>query len=299
MLLLKSARGNVNIWFDETLLSRLDNKAEDAIIIVMQRLHVDDLAGHVLRHGNWTHLNLPAIAEVGDHIPIGPDETYYRKAGELLQPEREPSHVLQVLKTSMGSAAFSAQYQQQPVPPGDNMIQWKWFQTYKTQPDKETYTDKIVQSWDTASKATQLSDYSVGITALMKDDKFYILDVVRERLEYPALKKRIIYERNRWDAEDVLIEDKGSGMGLIQDLKYDNLYPIAISPFEDKITRMSTCSSQIEAGRIVLPESASWLPDFKTELMAFPDASHDDQADALSQLINWDRNRSDFSYEYI
>ena len=286
----EASRTKVNIWFDETLQSRLDNKKTDAIILVMQRLHVDDLAGRVLKAGGWTQLDLQAISEEPQEVRLGPDRFHFRPVDDVLHPEREPREVLEALRASMGSVAFSAQYQQRPVPAGGNMIQWKWFGTWDHLPEKR-FDHKIVQSWDTASKAAELSDYSVGITALVTRDEIYVTDVVRERLEYPALKRRIIIEQQRWNAELILIEDKGSGTSLIQDLKADHLYPIAIEPVGDKVVRMSACSARIEAGSVLLPRNAAWLDPFRAELMAFPNGSHDDQADALSQLINWTRTK--------
>ena len=121
------ARESLKQWYANTLLSRLDNKADDAIIVVTQRLHVDDLVGHLLEEGGWTELSLPAIAEVEQVVPLGPDRYHYRKVGELLHPEREPAWALENLKRTMGSIDFAAQYQQQPVPPGGNLIKWDWF----------------------------------------------------------------------------------------------------------------------------------------------------------------------------
>ncbi|MBO6718884.1 MAG: phage terminase large subunit [Rhizobiaceae bacterium] len=293
------ARHNVNSWFDETLLSRLDDKRNDAIVIVMQRLHVDDLVGHVLQTGDWVHLDLPAVGDEAVSVPIGRGRFYHREAGELLHPEREPQKVLDELRASMGSVAFSAQYQQQPVPPGGNLIKWAWFGTYAERPSKKNYTAKIVQSWDTASKSTQLADYSVGVTALVDKDAIYILDVVRERLDYPALKKRIVREKERWNADIVLIEDKGSGQSLIQDLRADRIVAKPIQPEGDKIVRMSACSDRIEAGAVLLPTAAPWLDEFRAELMAFPNGKHDDQADALSQLINWKRTKPRYTLDNI
>ena len=109
------------------LLSRLDNKAEDAIVVVTQRLHVDDLVGHLLEQGGWTELSLPAIAEVEQVVPLGPERLHHRKVGELLHPEREPRSVLEEFKRSMGSAEFAAQFQQEPMLPGGNLIKWAWF----------------------------------------------------------------------------------------------------------------------------------------------------------------------------
>ena len=112
----EARRSAVVPWYDCTLYSRLDNKREDVIILIMQRLHLEDLAGHVLLQEPWVHVNLPAIAESDEHIPIGPNETYLRKIGELLDQRRETEEVLARTKASLGSYNFSAQYQQRPVP---------------------------------------------------------------------------------------------------------------------------------------------------------------------------------------
>lgn len=292
-------RQNTNDWFDETLLSRLDEKLNDAIILVMQRLHVDDLVGHVLKAGGWTHLNLAAIAAEDMRVPIGEGLFHFRSAGDLLHPEREPQSVLDELRAAMGSAAFSAQYLQEPVPASGNLVQWEWFGTWTRLPERRGYQARIVQSWDTASKATELNDYSVGITALVHKDAIYILDVVRARLEYPALKKRIVAEKTRWKADIVLIEDKGSGQSLTQDLRFDNLHVKAIKPEGDKVVRMSYCTAPIESGAVLLPQSAPWLDAFRVELLAFPNGLHDDQVDALSQLINWTRKKSTYTLEGV
>ncbi len=128
------ARDTLKQWYANTLLSRLDNKAEDAIVLVTQRLHVDDLVGHLLEQGGWPELSLPAIAEIEQVVPLGPERLHYRKVGELLHPEREPRSVLEEFKRSMGSAEFAAQFQQQPVPPGGNLIKWAWFSFYDKPP---------------------------------------------------------------------------------------------------------------------------------------------------------------------
>jgi hypothetical protein len=155
----EAARARVIEWFGSTLLSRLDDKENDAIVLVMQRLHEGDLAGELLKQGGWEHLRLPAIAELEERIEIAPNKFHTRQIGEILHPARESRSVLDEMKRAMGSAAFEAQYQQSPVPPGGNMINWRWFNFFD--PTK-TRVEEIVISWDTAMKATELSDYSVG-----------------------------------------------------------------------------------------------------------------------------------------
>ncbi len=154
----------------------------------------------------------------------------------------------------------------------------------------------MIQSWDTASKAGELNDYSVCTTWLKKGDDFYLLHVLRERLDYPHLKMRVIEMARRFAAHSVLIEDKGSGTQLIQDLRYEKtgVRLIGIIPEADKITRMSSQSHQIQAGQVILPESAPWLDEFKTEIMAFPNGRFDDQVDSLSQFLCWAEHNKRF-----
>ncbi len=116
----ESARSSLTQWYCNTLLSRLDNKAEDAIVVVMQRLHVDDFVAYLLDQQGWTHLNLPAIAESEQRVQLGPQRYHVRAPGEVLHPERDSLLVLEQLKKDMGSMDFSAQYQQAPVPEGGN-----------------------------------------------------------------------------------------------------------------------------------------------------------------------------------
>ncbi len=155
---------------------------------------------------------------------------------------------------------------------------------------------RVIQSWDTASKAGELNDYSVCTTWLMKGDDYYLLDVLRERLEYPFLKMRVIDMARRFAAHSVLIEDKGSGTQLIQDLRHEKtgVRPIEIIPEADKITRLSNQSANIEAGQVFLPESAPWLDEFKAEIMAFPNGRFDDQVDSLSQFLGWAEHNKRF-----
>ena len=289
-------RESVKQWFDTTLLSRLDSKKDDVIIIVMQRVHVDDLVGHVLeKDAGWVYLDLPAIADVAQAVPIGPDEVHHRRIGEVLHPEREPMEVLDQIKAEMGSAAFSAQYQQRPVPVEGNLVKWEWFQFY-TFPPAYGPDGRVIQSWDTASKAGELNDYSVCTTWLMKDGIYYLMDVFRGRLEYPHLKQKVIELAHRFAAHNVLIEDAGSGTQLWQELYYGNIgiRAIAIRPTADKVTRMSNQSAAIEGRLVFLLESAPWLDDFKTEMLAFPYGRHDDQVDSVSQFLNWAEDRKLF-----
>jgi predicted phage terminase large subunit-like protein len=189
----------------------------------------------------------------------------------------------------MGSMAFAAQYQQQPVIEDGNLIKWSWFRFYD-EPPQRMVGDGIVVSWDTASSEKDLASYSVAIVMQVRGETVYILDVIREHLEYPELRRKVITLHRNWryacNSYALLIEDKGSGMGLIQDLNRENIHAVAIRPEADKVVRMNNQTARIEAGSVFLPRRASWLEDFRRELSEFPGGRFNDQVDALSQALN-------------
>lgn len=282
----EAARRRVAHWFETTLLSRLNDKMDDAIIVVMQRLHIDDLAGVLSQKGGWERLELQAIAENEQEIAIGCREMRHREIGDVLHPAREPFSALEALKTAMGTFDFSAQYQQRPVPLEGNMIRRSWLKFYEVEPAPKP-GDILVISWDTANKASELANYSVGTSWLVQGDNCYLLDLVRERYDFPALKRAVLSLKEQWSGATILIEDKGSGTSLIQDLRSDAVPVIAINPDLDKMTRLYSVQPKFEAGSVHFPKSASWLPALMEELLAFPNYRNDDQVDSISQALAW------------
>jgi predicted phage terminase large subunit-like protein len=270
----------------------------------MQRLHTDDLAGHLLEQPGWVHLNLPAIAECEQRIALNATHSHLRRPGDLLHPEREPQSVLDAFKHSMGSLDFGAQYQQEPVAVGGNLVKWEWFKFYDERPRLDA-PDRIVVSWDTALSAKELASYSAGVVLQARGETAHVLDVVRERLEYPDLRRRVIELHELWryaaNKYELVIENKGSGMSLIQDLKREHIHAIAVDPVGDKVMRMQGQTARIEAGSVWLPEQAPWLDEFRREILAFPVGRHSDQVDAFSQALHraYDRSRGEFSWGYI
>jgi len=286
----EAVRKGVIHWFDSTLLSRLNTKAEDAIIVVMQRLHVEDLAGVLLEKGGWEHLDLPAIAEEPQEVPVDPKRTYRRKVGEVLDPVREPRSVLDELKASMGTMDFSAQYQQRPIPAEGNLIRREWLRYYDEPPRREP-RDVIAISWDTAMKATEISDYSVATVWHFAGENCYLIGLVRGRYDYPTLKRLTLSIRQQFPDATVLIEDKGSGTSLIQDLRSEGMSVINVSPVADKVSRLYSTQALFEAGSVLFPSEGWWLSDLISELLAFPSGRHDDQVDSLSQALTWNMER--------
>src|SRR2546427_3432566 len=116
------ARRRAIDWYGGTLVSRLNDKENGPIVVIMQRLHENDLAGHLLNQGGWEHLDLPAIALDDSVIPLGNDRVMTRRIGDILHPERESKNALERIKAEIGSLQFSAQDQQRPVPLDGNLI---------------------------------------------------------------------------------------------------------------------------------------------------------------------------------
>ena len=288
-----SKRTAVNDWYSNTLLSRLDDKRTGKILIVMQRLHMDDLTGFVLGQSDgWTVLSLPAIAEQHETILLPFGKVQHRRPGDLLAPEREPQQVLDDMRNALGSDVFSAQYQQAPAPPGGAMIKRAWVRRYTELPvNKEIL--QVVQSWDTAMKGGPDNDWSVCTTWLQTMDcRWYLVDVWRQRVDYPTLKAKVVELANNWKATWILIEEAGTAVALVEELRFQIFGVIAVKPDRDKISRVSVASAKFEAGHVYLPERATWLPELEAELFAFPGSRHDDQCDSISQALNDDGSNS-------
>ena len=158
----EAARNEVKGWYDNTLSTRLNDKATGRIISIQQRLHEDDLPAYLLDK-EFEHLNLPAIAEKEEQIPLGRDRFHLRAPGDLLDPTRESKATLDQLRRELGPAVFAAQYQQDPVAPDGNLLKWEWFKNYEEELERTDF-QKIVQSWDTGMSEVPTSDWSVCST---------------------------------------------------------------------------------------------------------------------------------------
>jgi predicted phage terminase large subunit-like protein len=282
----ESARARVIEWYRSTLLSRGDDKAATRIVVVMQRVHQYDLVGYLQEQGGFDILNLPAIAQRAETFDLGEGRTYTRQQGELLHPDHEPADVLIELKRKMGPISFSAQYQQSPIPPGGTIIRSKWLTTY----DDVQYQsgDRLVMSWDIALSETETGDYSACVVLLIREEVFYILEVVRGRFPFDTLKRNVIDVKRRYRSGTLLIEDSPISRGLIQSLREQSLNVRACKPDTDKRARVIAQSDLFAGGSVLFPKRAAWLEEFTAELLSFP-GRHDDQVDALTQGLAWGR----------
>lgn len=282
-----AARRRVQEFYDGTLYSRLNDRLTGAIIIVMQRLHEDDLVGHVLEKEDWELLSIPAIAEADEcyRIGEGAEAVYHRKAGEVLHPGRDTHEWLAAAKRNLGSLNFSAQYQQNPLPAEGQIIKRDWLRSYDERPAQ---FDLVIASWDTASTQAEHSDWSVGMVWGAVGQEYYLIDLVRERWEAPQLRRRMIELAQRHAVDATLIEDTELGRALSQDLRRSGvLHPLLQQSRIEKTARLMAQAARFEAGQVFLPQEARWLATYLSELLAFPLGRHDDQVDATSQALKY------------
>ena len=172
------------------------------------------------------------------------------------------------------------------------LVKAEWFRRYELHQKPDSF-DRIVQSWDSASKVSELADYSACTTWGIKGKHVYLLHVFRKQLEYPDLKRSVRQQKQLFSANVVLIEDQASGTQLIQELNREGLGGLTrYKPDGDKIMRMHAQTAIIEDGRVLVPAEAPWLDDFLREVSVFPKGKYDDQVDSTTQALQYLRDRS-------
>ena len=184
--------------------------------------------------------------------------------------------------------AFSAQYQQSPIPPGGTIVKRKWFVFYDVVP---TYDrgDHVIMSWDIALSEEEKGDYSACVVLLRRREVFFVLEVIRQRLRFDDLRRKVLEGKKRYGDATLLIEDSAISKGLIQSLEESSLNVTKYAPDTDKRNRLIAQCDLFAGGSVRLPARAPWLEDFTAELLAFP-GRHDDQVDALTQGLAWGRS---------
>lgn len=301
----ETVRSRTKGEFEDSFRTRL--KPGGRIVLIQTRWHGDDLAGSLLpedyagesgailcRDGEiWEVLCIPAEANRNDD-PLN------RKIGEMLWPEWfDEQHWRQY---RANPRTWSALYQQQPSAAEGVILKranWEYFNQTEVRPAalvESLGITRIVQGWDTAFKTNNTNDYSVGVTIGMSRTRYYVLEVWRDRVEFPDLKAALVAQASKWNAHAVVIEDKASGQSLIQELRRNTRIPlIPVKADSDKVTR-ATAISPIQAGGLVhLPKDEPWVSDFVGECAAFPNAAHDDQVDAFVHALTYLRPMATFN----
>ncbi|MDB5440800.1 MAG: hypothetical protein JWM33_3227 [Caulobacteraceae bacterium] len=302
-------------WFRDTALTRLDDKATGAIVLVMQRLHPEDIAARLIAAGSWEVLCLPAIASQDIEVQVSARRRHTFRAGDYLQPLREGAQVLDEQRRAQGTLLFNAQYQQAPEDMSGGVVRPHWIQRYEA-PLTPRRGDYVLQSWDVAVSEEQTADYSVCTTWVRRGQHSYLVDVWRHRRDLPDLARTAIANAETWSANEVVVEADGVGLPFYQLLSESvrrarggathrrSLRPLSQRPVRDepwslaelevlrrshrtdKVERLVACTPQIETGEVRFPTSAPWLEVYMRELLTFNGKSgHDDQVDSTSQAL--------------
>jgi predicted phage terminase large subunit-like protein len=267
----------------------------------MQRVHLNDLSGFLTENSDsWTVLNLAAIAEEDEDVPIGDRRFHRRLAGEALHPEHESLASLEALRLEQGSEVFQSQYQQAPVPAGGAMLKRPWLRYYDVLPQR-TYQTKVIQSWDCAAKEGAQNSWSVCTSWLIVNKQdYYLLDVTRGRYDYPRLRQKALALAERFDPTAIVIEDASTGIALAQDLKELGRFRVRPVPVDrDKVTRLYVQAAKFEAGHVYFPRSAPYLADLEAELLSFPQGKHDDQVDSVTQALAFKAFGYDVTMQWV
>jgi predicted phage terminase large subunit-like protein len=281
-----TARNSVNEWVKSTLMSRFDKPAEGRMIVIMQRLHMDDLIGRLRDEGGWTILEMPGEAIEHQEFDIGGGKAWNFAPGDLLYPESFDRAALDQLKHDLGEAAYSAQILQRPAAPGGALFKMKHFQRYDALPP---YCERIVQSWDTAVVDTETAAFSVCTTWGISGYKLYLIDVFRKRLDFFQLDKAILSLRKKYNAGFVVLEISGAAKALAEQLiKHEDArsWLIGTDPKLGKEERAMAQTPKVERKRIYLPKNAPWLTTFEDEVAQFPYSKYADQVDSMVHFLH-------------
>jgi predicted phage terminase large subunit-like protein len=274
----ESERRRVKDWYASAAYTRLMDNGP--IVLVMQRWHTDDLAGWLIRehaHENWVVLNLPAINE----------------KGEALWPEKFPIEILERIKRTLPKRDWEALYQQRPYAEEGGILKRQW---WKIWPEGKPLPEcsYIIQSWDTAfsDKEVKSNSYSArttwGVFQRTDDDyaNLILLEAWRGHVDYHDLRKEADKAYKEYQPDKVIIEKKASGQSLIQDLRRSGLPIVPWTPEKDKVTRAYAAQSLLENGRVYYP-NRKWAEDMIEECCQFPQGSHNDFVDTLTQAFLW------------
>ena len=289
----------LNDWYTSTLYTRLEPHV-GAIVVIQTRWSENDMIGQLLENEhnvsekgreNWTIVDLPALYEEQDdrpilptHCPTVPD--WRTEVGEALCPQRYDADALERIREAVGSRDFASLYQQRPAPEGGNMFSPEWWQYYNWDTPLPQF-QRIMLSVDCTFTNAKKSDYVVGAVVGQAGNQFYVLDLVREKLDVVGTMAMISRMYNRHALSGTVIELAASGYAVYQMMSKKVPGLIGFKPERSKEARASGIVPLVEAGNIYLPASASWLDSFLNEFALFPASKNDDMVDALTMAINY------------
>jgi predicted phage terminase large subunit-like protein len=281
-------------FFNFTLSTRLNNPATGLFIIIMQRLHEEDLSGHLLstNKNGYKHICIPAI--LSDNVKPDEIKKYYKD--ELFFPGRFTKEYLEKIKTQLGSYQYAGQMLQRSSPAEGGILKRQYWQYYDR--SEITKFDRVLLSVDCTFKDLSTSDYVViQAWGAIRPNK-YLIKQYRGKWGFQKTSEMIMLAREECKPSGIYIEDKANGSAIIETLKKNISGIIAVTPHESKFARAMATQPQLEAGNIYLPRNEQYTEDFVEECANFPNAKHDDMVDCFSQAI-YVFQKSDFSGSLI
>lgn len=297
-------RDTINFWWDNAAANRLNNLITGKRCIIQQRLHEEDLTGHVLSKdpGNWDALVIRQEFEVPketdpDFLPTSLGWRDNRLSGELMFPERFPETVLAGERRRLRATGYAGQHQQRPAPAEGAIFKredWRWYrppQPWDTLDDSGRRMqlhalgiNQVLQSWDIAIGGKQSNDYTACCTLGIAQNKYYILDIWTAQCEYPEAKRQVQLLYDKWRPHRVTVEGGGAtgGKSIIQELRRETRIPFKeTKTSSDKVMRARLISPNQESGLCYLPEGEPWVADFYESCSVFPAGKHDDDVDSF------------------
>jgi len=299
----KPARDTVLLWWDQAMANRVSDPARVQRVLIMQRLHEEDLTGHLLRQGGWEHLCIPMEYESARHCRTGIGWSDPRtEEGALMFEARFPRDVVEAERKRLGSAGYAGQMQQLPAAAEGNMFRrsdWRWWRPSGAAPalrrpkgstelpsvEPPDRFDIIYISVDASFKDGAKTDF-VAIQAWgLKDASRYLLRRLKKRMGFTDTLLSLEAFRKAYPRAKILIEDKANGSAIVDVLKGKVTGVIEINPEGGKESRAAAIQPQVEGGNVFLPEYDPTIEEYVDEFAAFPRGRNDDEVDATSQVL--------------
>lgn len=294
----------LNDWYTSTLYTRLEPHV-GAIVVIQTRWSENDMIGQLLENEhnvsekgreNWTIVDLPALYEdAGDRPPLPPHcptiADWRESVGEALCPQRYDTDALERIREAVGSRDFASLYQQRPAPEGGNMFSPDWWQFYDWDTPLPTF-QRVILSVDCTFTDAKKSDYVVGTVVGQAGSQFYVLDLVREKLDVVGTMAMIARLYKRHNLSGTVIELAASGFAVYQMMQKKVPGLIGVRPDKSKESRAAGIVPMVEAGNVYLPASTPWLDAFLNEFALFPASKNDDMVDSLTMALNYCAQRS-------
>lgn len=315
-------RSTANQFWTQTISTRGNNPETTVKVLICQRLHQNDIVGHLGDleiEGSTAYEKLVIPVEYEEHLAkptclgwVDPR----KEPKELLWPARFDRSFINRLKIELGSTMTASQLQQRPSAAEGTIISRSSFRTWTpahvnlnpytvdagsiggvlenvTLPDK---FDEMLQSWDCTFKDAAGTDYVVGGVWGRVKSTYYLLDLVRKRMDIVATIAAIKAMSDKWpNAIRKLIEEKANGAAIMRMLRGELAGLTPINPTDSKAGRLNASAPVFESGNIIIPHPRHlpWVRDYMDELCDFPYASNDDQVDMTTQVIlHWQKSKA-------